>query len=87
MCLHHAIRIATNEVVDAARADFLGSTHVDFIIQFLRNGLVIDNNIVPTRSVEQFLHQAIVLADANTWAMSITGPTNFAAKHHAGRGE
>jgi len=75
----------TNEVAEAVRADFPGSIHADFIIQCLRNGLVIDNNIIPRRSTEQFLHQAVMLADINTWAISITGPTNFAAKYYAGR--
>ena len=84
--IYYAFRFTTNEVAEAVRADFPGSIHADFIIQCLRNGLVIDNNIIPRRSTEQFLHQAVMLADINTWAISITGPTNFAAKYYAGRG-
>jgi len=75
-----------NEVAEAVRADFPGNWHVKLIMQFLKSGgLVIDNGIIPKRSTEQFLHRQVMLADLNTWAVSLTGPTNFAAKYYAGR--
>ena len=81
----HWIQYTMNDVAQAVRADFPGSIHANFIIQCLQNGLVIDNTIIPRRSTEQFLHSAVMLADINTWAVSTTGPTNFAAKYYAGR--
>ena len=51
----------------------------------MKEGLKIDNNIIPKRSTVQFLHGPVMLADILTWAISTVGPINFGAKYHVGR--
>jgi hypothetical protein len=48
-------------------------------------GIAIDNNIIPKRSEQQFLHGPVMLANLNTWSIDMVGPTNFAAKYFCGR--
>jgi hypothetical protein len=44
-----------------------------------------DTNVVPIRSKSEFLRKQVLLAELNTWAISMVGPHNFCAKYYGGR--
>lgn len=48
-------------------------------------GYSVDNNIIPQRSVYQFLRGPVMIADMNTWGTTVVGPHSFAAKFAVGR--
>mmetsp|Transcript_29037 Transcript_29037/g.35387 ORF Transcript_29037/g.35387 Transcript_29037/m.35387 type:complete len:495 (-) Transcript_29037:183-1667(-) len=50
-----------------------------------KGGVSIDNEVIPRRSLKQFLRGPVMMADMNTWATGIVGPHSFAAKYAVGR--
>jgi regulator of sirC expression with transglutaminase-like and TPR domain len=44
-----------------------------------------DSNIIPSVNYVDFLRYEILLAEINTWAIGMVGPSNFGIKYTAGR--
>jgi len=44
-----------------------------------------DYDIIPQRSMSQFLRGIVMLSDINTWTAGVVGPHNFGAKWYGGR--
>jgi hypothetical protein len=58
---------------------------MNLLASLLKEGLEIDNDLIPKRSEKQFLHGPVLFANLNTWSVDMVGPTNFGAKYFAGR--
>jgi len=73
------------DVAEAVHDEFPGSLQEKLLVSLIKQGLKVDNNIIPKRSRKQFLHGPVMYSNLNTWAIDMVGPTNFAAKYYVGR--
>ena len=64
---------------------FPGVHHIKLLEGFLKEGVQFDRNIIPSKSANDFVRGAVMLADLNTWCMATVGPHNFGLKWQNGR--
>ena len=55
------------------------------IAEFIGQGIPINRTIIPSDNKVDFLRHEILLAEINTWAIGMVGPSNFGLKYSQGR--
>jgi hypothetical protein len=70
---------------EAVHNEFPAWNQAAMIFEFIKRGIQMDRNIVPSRNYRDFLRKEVFLAEMNTWAVSMIGPYNFGCKWHVGR--
>lgn len=73
------------DVTEAVHDEYPGEQQARLIGSFLKQGIKTDSEIIPQRSKKQFLRGPVLLAELNTWAVSLVGPHSFQVKWHIGR--
>lgn len=68
-----------------ARSIWIGKNQAELIETFIRLRVPLDPDIVPSVNAVDFLRYEILLAELNTWAISMVGPSNFGLKFSGGR--
>lgn len=73
------------DIAEAVHNEYPGKNQADLIAQFISDGVQMDDNIIPRNTLIEFLRYQVLLAEINTWAVSMVGPHNFALKYAGGR--
>eukprot|EP00978_Attheya_sp_CCMP212_P016225 scaffold42286_cov51-Attheya_sp.AAC.10 len=84
----HWSGFSIHETAEAVRAEFPGFHQANMLGDFLGGKyghVTMDENVIPKRTRNSFLRKHVLLADVNTWSISIVGPHNFCAKYFIGR--
>lgn len=72
-------------VAEAVHDEYPGSLQAELIQWLWQQKVPVDHDILPFRSKYDFIGYEVMMADLNTWAIGLVGPTNFFTKWFVGR--
>jgi len=73
------------DVAESVHNKYLGYQQYRMIAALVKEGIALDDDIIPSTCKVDFLHGIIMYAHLNTWTIDTVGSTNFATKYYVGR--